>query len=64
MSKYGLPTPEEALELIIKRRERQREYSRRYKSQPGALERQREHSRRYRKKMAEAYAAAKKAGLV
>lgn len=55
-----LPTPDEALEILKKHRECQREYQRERQRRPEVAAKRRE----YQRKIFAGYKAAKKAGLV
>ena len=59
MTKRAL-TSEEALAILTK----QREYQREYRRKPEVKAKQREYQREYARKIAAGYAAAKKAGLI
>ena len=72
MTKRAL-TSEEALAILTKQREYQREYRRKpevkakqreYQRKPEVKAKQREYQREYARKIAAGYAAAKKAGLI
>ena len=57
-------TPEEALAIVLKQRERSRKYQREYLKKPGVREKNRKKRREFYRKLVAGYAAAKKAGLI